>query len=413
MPNRMWNYVFVVLLISAGVSLIIYQLMEYGQNKSVFSRQYFHLMQNLNDSLQDYVSPVKDINKVPNTNESDNDVSYAKNYTILFWKHGKRMLRRFLRSYGKVEHDPFQFCSVRNCRVQIDDVNDLNESDAVMIHLHRTQGPNTLPPYRLPHQRWIFFTDESPLHTFLVTREFTMKDYNGYFNWSMTYRSDSDIPVPYGRTVPLSKAEKAQINSLPNYAKLKSRLVAVMGSNCGGANKRWQYIHSLEKYLKVDIFGHCGKLKCPGHFTTDCLILKEYKFYLAFENSNCKEYITEKMWWNGFHKESVPVVMGGDKEDYKQLCPPGSYIHVEDFDSPQELANYIIFLDGNDTAYNKYFEWKKNYKVLNEHGYFGSPSLHICRICEALNINKSPKTYHHLENFWNKDTDCRGSVLHL
>ena len=44
------------------------------------------------------------------------------------------------------------------------------------------------------------------------------------------------------------------------------------------------------------------------------------KFYLAFENSLCDDYITEK-----FHNilenfNTVPVVMGPKKEDYLKVC---------------------------------------------------------------------------------------------
>ena len=40
----------------------------------------------------------------------------------------------------------------------------------------------------------------------------------------------------------------------------------------------------------------------PGHFTTDCPGIEKYRFYLAFENSLCSEYITEKLWWNAYQK---------------------------------------------------------------------------------------------------------------
>lgn len=332
-----------------------------------------------------------------------------KVYTIHVWNHGERMKRRFLRSYGKVERDPFEFCSVRNCRLSVDDFR-VNASDAVLFHLHQTKGPKSLPKYHPHGQVWIFFTDESPLHTFLLTRKYTMRDYNGLFNWSMTYRSDSDVTVPYGRTIRLSPEEE-EMYEAKDFAKLKTEGVAILGSNCGGQNHRWDYVHELQRHLAVDIYGGCGTRSCPGHFVKDCPIIAEYKFYLAFENSNCVEYITEKLWWNAYHKEVVPIVMGARKSDYERLCPPNSFIHVDDFDSPADLARYLSFLLHNDTAYNSFFEWKRKYKVLNEHGYFGSSSLHLCRMCEALNQKSgSSKVYTDLGSFWNSDTDCRAPL---
>ena len=38
------------------------------------------------------------------------------------------------------------------------------------------------------------------------------------------------------------------------------------------------------------------------HFTTDCPGIEKYRFYLAFENALCSEYITEKLWWNAYQK---------------------------------------------------------------------------------------------------------------
>lgn len=146
--------------------------------------------------------------------------------------------------------------------------------------------------------------------------------------------------------------------------------------------------------------------RCPGHFKIDCPLIDKYLFYLAFENSNCDEYVTEKLWWNAFAKNSIPIVMGASIEGYKKLLPPGSYLNIEDYARPKDLAQYILYL--NTTGkYKNYYEWKGNFEILNEHGYFQSKSYHYCRVCEALNYNqKKPKVYTDLSQFWNVQRDC-------
>ena len=58
--------------------------------------------------------------------------------------------------------------------------------------------------------------------------------------------------------------------------------------------------------------------------------------------------------------------MGGKSQyDYKKLLPPGSYINVEDFESPKDLADFLKFLGENATEYKKYHEWRKEYQGEN------------------------------------------------
>jgi hypothetical protein len=56
----------------------------------------------------------------------------------------------------------------------------------------------------------------------------------------------------------------------------------------------------LQKYIPVDIYGKCGTQKCPRSTETECyeMLNRDYKFYLAFENANCKDYLTEKLFEN-------------------------------------------------------------------------------------------------------------------
>ncbi len=60
----------------------------------------------------------------------------------------------------------------------------------------------------------------------------------------------------------------------------------------------------------------------------------------------------------------VPIVLGANKEDYLDVAPPNSYINVDDFKSIEELADYLKYLDKNDTAYAAYFAWKEHGKIV-------------------------------------------------
>lgn len=49
--------------------------------------------------------------------------------------------------------------------------------------------------------------------------------------------------------------------------------------------------------------------------------------------------------------------MGAKPEDYERSAPYRSYIHVDEFESPKELAAYLHQLDKNDELYNSYFRY--------------------------------------------------------
>jgi alpha-1,3-fucosyltransferase len=106
-----------------------------------------------------------------------------------------------------------------------------------------------------------------------------------------------------------------------NYHSTKIEFAAAVISNCGASSNRLNYIKQLQRYIKVDVFGKCGK-KCPEYFRSSkqkaqCkeIIAKEYMFYFSFENSICTDYITEKF-FEILKYDIVPVVLGGGTYDY-------------------------------------------------------------------------------------------------
>jgi len=76
-------------------------------------------------------------------------------------------------------------------------------------------------------------------------------------------------------------------------------------------------VAELQKYIDVDIFGECGTFNCPRQYEENWTALweREYKFYLAFENSVCQDYITEKF-YGTLKLELILVVLGGG--DYNE-----------------------------------------------------------------------------------------------
>ncbi len=50
--------------------------------------------------------------------------------------------------------------------------------------------------------------------------------------------------------------------------------------------------------------------------------------------------------------------MGARPQDYARSAPRHSYIHVDDFAGPKQLAEYLHKLDQDDDLYNEYFQWK-------------------------------------------------------
>ncbi|UYV75270.1 FUT7 [Cordylochernes scorpioides] len=237
---------------------------------------------------------------------------------------------------------------------------------------------------------WILFLLECPLNT----QGFSNLPH--VFNWTATYRHDSDIVAPYEKFV----AYPDPPNDNPaNSAEQKSKKVAWFVSNCAARNRRLQFARELANHIEVDIYGTCGQKRCPRTQATRCfdMLDRDYKFYLAFENSNCRDYITEKFFVNGLGQDVVPIVMGAHPEDYKRSSPPHSYIHVDDFQSPKELAAYLKVLDANATRYREYFKWKRTGEFINT--YFW------CRLCAMLHAPKT-KSYDDLHSWWAGPGQC-------
>ena len=218
----------------------------------------------------------------------------------------------------------------------------------------------------------------------------------------MTYRRDSDVFAPYGSFSQHSEPQSV----LPILERVrglaKPKLVAWVVSNCKTNSKREDYVSELQKLIPVDIFGGCGTKSCPGERINsgECrsLLETDYMFYLAFENSNCNDYVTEKF-FVALEMDIVPIVMGG--ANYSAIAPPGSYIDVNDYSSAQELADELKRLSKEREDYLNFFRWKAETKVLQGWGQAG------CSLCKSLHESKPTKTYQDLGAWWIGGGNCQ------
>lgn len=96
--------------------------------------------------------------------------------------------------------------------------------------------------------------------------------------------------------------------------------------------------------------------------------------------------------------------MGAAPVDYRRVAPAGSFIHVDDFKSSKDLAEYLHKIDGNDTLFDEFFKWKETGNFIE--------TKFWCRLCalahEAPNHN-GMFIYNNLEKWWNGPNVCIGN----
>ncbi|KAK2153616.1 hypothetical protein LSH36_291g05005 [Paralvinella palmiformis] len=342
------------------------------------------------------------------TNWAENNRSTKVNRTklILTWGTFKQA-----KDFGYGKESFAKKCGSDRCEL-IDDMNRLSDVACVLFYVKNVTSSTVIPRgvkftqmFRAPGypvrddktQIFVFFHAESPTRS----RHLPFDRLNDYFNLTMTYLYHPDTDILISRGVGLMSGSASRDDQV-KLVKAKTKLVAWVVSNCQKPHSiRNRYVKLLSKHIPVDIYGKCATPCNDSWPSMDCFrnIEKQYKFYLAFENSLCVDYITEKA-YRTLAMYMVPVVLNGGDND--KLLPPYSYIDVSHFRSPRHLADYLKRLDSNDEEYMEYFEWKKHYKPKR------GQKHPFCRLCDILhNKDYKYKTYFKPAQYWNESKYCK------
>lgn len=262
---------------------------------------------------------------------------------------------------------------INNCHLT-DDRSLYSRAHGVLIFHRAIQDDlSNLPnSTRARFQRWIWFNTDSPNNTRRI------EGIQGLFNLTLSYRKDADIHVRWQLTV---KTNTDEDFVLPK----KERLLCwIVDSNDLHTNssERNNYYRELVKHIKVDVFGEF--LKGEKYFLT----ISSCKFYLSFESSIDRDYITET--FNGpLAAGTVPIVLGPPRRNYEDFAPGTSFIHVNDFPDAAALAEFLLRLDKDTEAYGRYFNWRRFYTAkrhLTEESHEFAHS--ICQACHHVGMNK-------------------------
>jgi hypothetical protein len=272
-------------------------------------------------------------------------------------------------------------CVVRESRADILHPDSLLGADVVLFDGTNTRvwGTGIYPPYKCADQLWTMF-EFRPAAVYPFLRD-------------ASYLAHFDVTAGYSRNWTLWMPDYAPTPDfftklVPPEQKRNHNPVMVMISQCDTPNKRILYVEQLAEHIGVDSYGKCLRnaewpaelLAQHGNkYAQKAVIMRRYRFYLAFENSNEPDYVSEKI-YNALAEGVVPVYMGAP--NVALYTPSRSFINAADFETPAALAAYLKHLLATPAEYDAYLAWKRAppepHMLELERN---SRSHHYCRIC--------------------------------
>lgn len=137
-----------------------------------------------------------------------------------------------------------------------------------------------------------------------------------------------------GRRMPLPKEERGFCSF-------------VVSNNFCATPLRTQIFERLSAYKPVASGGRWGN-NVGGPVKDKLAFLNQYKFNIAFENSQVHGYTTEKI-FDALAARTIPIYWGNPANDFD--VPRGCYINISDFASLDDAIAYIKAVDADPELY--------------------------------------------------------------
>ena len=183
----------------------------------------------------------------------------------------------------------------------------------------------------------IFYSGEN------ITPDFNICDYAIGFNF-LSF-GDRYIRMPFYTAYGVRQLATPKV-IVPEVV-LNRKFCSFVVSNAKGAPERERFFQLLSEYKQVDSGGRY-KNNVGGPVPDKNDFIKNYKFNIAFENSMCDGYTTEKI-MEPMLVNSVPIYWGNKLID--RDFNPASFVNVSSYSSLEEAVEHIVRLDQNDDEY--------------------------------------------------------------
>ncbi len=173
------------------------------------------------------------------------------------------------------------------------------------------------------------------------------------FDYEISYRQTADIWSPYFNSADVQMMQTARV-------KPKEKFCAAFISSPWNLSKRQQLLDKLMRYLPIDSYGSLMKNQVlpadtGAPYSRERALIKRqvianYRFTLAFENSICQDYVSEKF-FEPLMMGSIPVYWGAP--NIEEFSPgDDAYINAANFPSIQALAAFLETVD--ETIYHQW-----------------------------------------------------------
>jgi len=206
-----------------------------------------------------------------------------------------------------------------------------------------------IPIKKKPNIKYIFVTGENVYPQKLADANLTF-NYGRRFNnlripfWFIHYISEGSSGGNMG---------KFQIKDIDTMISKKNKgnkfCCFVYKNNVTYRNK---FVQNLRKYKKIDCPGGAMHNMNGLKVKDKIKFQKNYRFCIAYENSQRNGYTTEKI-LDAYKSGCIPIYWGSKtiKTDFN----PETFINSNDFKTEKDLIDYIKRVDNDEKLYNSYF----------------------------------------------------------